>query len=317
MKKRMLFAGSAVIALGIIIVVLSSMYLSNECIYTGDIPSFPITTGSSGPYVLASSYPTVNDTYPIYKIIPIEITDGKIKDLGKVFGLAGEIQNYIPSAGILRLTDNNKDPYEILEVNRYTGVISFQIPSKALPYTTDKQPNLPSDEEARDIALKYLQERNLLPDNAHFTTVSIGSQYTHKTIDTFKEYNLTKNVGFMKTINGFLICNSGMTVTLGDGGEVVGVSTGLREIDPEPIRYVKVISPEQAYQKLLSNDVEMQYLPEDYDEVIVRDIGIAYWIGEYLTPVYIFSCVNVKGDSQEQVWQYVSAIDPSEIQDIS
>lgn len=115
----------------------------------------------------------------------------------------------------------------------------------------------------------------------------------------------------------FLICNTGMTVTIGDDGEVVGVDADLREIDPKPIRYIKVITPEQAYQKLLSDDVEMRYLPEDYDEVIVRDIGIAYWIREYVTPVYIFSCVNVKGDSQEQVWQYISAVDPSEIQDLS
>jgi len=320
MKKKTILTGFAVIILGIIVVMVGMNYQQQTAEGNYTIPTFPKIIGASGPYVLATSYPVVNDSYPAYKTVTPDITDEEVKRIGILFGLSGDVQDYRPSYGISRILDNSKDPYEILKVYRNSGAIRYQIPSKALPYSTDTQPDLPSDEEAREIATKYLLERDLLPDDMHFTTVSIGSQYEHQTQNSYTLYNLTKNVGFVKEIQGAYVYNAGITVTIGDNGEVVCVDRNLRELEPEPVRYVKIITPEQAYQRLLSNDVVRKQLSEDYNVRVITNISLGYWMEiprdpqKYVLPVYGFSCVSIPENISNRVKQYVWAVEPSEMQ---
>jgi len=109
-------------------------------------------------------------------------------------------------------------------------------------------------------------------------------------------------------------------VTVGENGEVVAVSNSLRKFDPKPVRNVKIITPEQAFQQLSSGNVMIQPLPEDYDKIVVTNISLGYWMEtqtepqDYLTPVYVFSCVAVWDGKSEGVSRYVPAVDPSEMQ---
>jgi hypothetical protein len=59
MKKKTILTGFAVIILGIIVVMvgLTSQQQVTEGISVSDLPSIPETTGASGPYVLATTYP--------------------------------------------------------------------------------------------------------------------------------------------------------------------------------------------------------------------------------------------------------------------
>jgi hypothetical protein len=123
----------------------------------------------------------------------------------------------------------------------------------------------------------------------------------------------------VKEIQGIAVYNAGITVTIGDHGDVVGVTNSLRDLEPDPFRMIKIITPEQAYQRLLSNNLVIAPLSEDYNEIIITDITLGYWmeipthIQKYVLPVYAFSCIGVREDNREQIMRYVSAVEPSEM----
>ena len=162
----------------------------------------------------------------------------------------------------------------------------------------------------------YLTERGLLPDDVHFEKVSVKDQYAHTDLTSTTVYNLTKHVSFIKEIRGLRVYNAGIGATINERGEVVSAGNSLRELNPEPVRYVKIVTPEEAYQRLIAGDVVMRVLPDGYDEVVVSDISLGYWMEiktepqKYVLPVYVFSCVTPSGVHR----QYVSAVEESEMQ---
>jgi hypothetical protein len=325
MKKKAIITGFAVIALAIFVMTIGLTYQPHITagINAGDLPSIPKIIGLSGPYVLTTSYPVVNETYPIYKTIPPDVKDETVRLYSNLFGLSSNMKKSVTSSNIVRMIDNSRQPAARLTLFSNSGAFTYEIPDKCYSYSTDEQPDLPKDEEARVIATDYLSERNLLPNDVHFKEVAIGSQYGNKTLTSYTLYTLTKLVRFEKEIHGIPVYNAGTTVVIGDKGEVVMVTSSLREFDPKPIRSVKIITPEQAYQRLLSNDLLMKPLSEGNNEIIVTNITLGYWMEiqtepqSYILPVYAFSCIAVNGAQKEQVMRYVSAIDPSEIRDLS
>lgn len=269
-------------------------------------------TLSFSTYPLETGFPIVEESYPVYRTIIPNLTNEEIQQLGALFGVSGEVEDYIPSSGIFRITDFSRDPYAVLEFNRYSGAYRYQIPDKAMPYSTDIQPDLPSDEEARIIATEYLLERNLLPDDMHFSSVSIGSSSG----DSTHVYNLTKHVGFTREIAGIPVYNTGITVTIGEGGEVVGVTNNVRQYDPVPARYMEIRTPVQAYERLRAGELIMRPLCcTSY--FAVRNISLGYWIEdtvstqEYMLPVYAFACYEPSGT--EDITLFVWAVDPADV----
>lgn len=317
MKKINIITGFAVLILGIAIVgvVLDHHQQTTERVNGSGIPFLPKIAGSSGSYVLAATFPVVNDSYPIYQTVTPGAASEEVRRLGDLFGLSGEMKS-MPSGNEVRFVDSSKDFVAELQYYTNSGAYRYEIPEKVYPYSTDRQPILPSDEEARVIATKYLLERDLLPDDVYFSDVSIGAQSGSKTLPTYTLYNLTKNVGFVQDLQGVRVYNAGITVTIGESGEVVSAGSSLRELNPEPVRYVKIVAPEEAYQRLISGDVVMRLLPDGYDEVVVSDISLGYWMEiktesqKYVLPVYVFSCATPSGAHR----QYVSAVDSSEMQ---
>jgi hypothetical protein len=298
MNKKLLIIGLVVIVMGIIVTVSSIIVF------------LPISV-TSGSYILATPFPEVNDSYPVYKIITPNITEEDVKRIGTLFNLSGDVKDYNLS-GTFKLVDNSKDPEETLEVNRISGSFSYRIEGKDFPKSTDPLPELPSDEEARTIATQYLLERDLLPDDVHFVSVGPKTQGGESGPYSYPLYTFTKYVSFAKEIQGLRAYNSGIGVTIGDKGEVVGVGNSLKQLEPEPAGYVKIITPEQAYKRLLSDDLVV--LPLSGREGVVRTISLGYWMGvtrdpqKYILPVYVFST-----DSR---WFYVWAVDPSGIDDL-
>jgi len=269
-------------------------------------------TLSFSTYPLETGLPIVDESYPVYRITTPNLTNEEIQQLGALFGVSGDVEDYIPSLGISRITDYSRDPYAVLEYNRNSGAYRYQIPDKAMPYSTDIPPDLPSDEEARIIATEYLLERNLLPVDLHFSSVSIGSAYG----DSIHVYNLSKHVRFTREIDGIPVYNAGITVTLGEGGEVVGVTNSVRQYDPVPVRDMKIRTPVQAYERLRAGDLIMRPLCcTSY--FAVRNISLGYWTEdtvstqEYMLPVYAFACHEPSG--LEEITLYVWAVDPADV----
>ncbi len=321
MNRKALLTGFAVIALGIIVAGGGLIYLQQTASGTDTLgtPSIPNILGPSGPYVLAAPFPAVNDSYPVYRTVPPDTSAEEIRRIADRFGVSGEIGS-MPSNGKIRLVDGSKDPAAEFTFYTNCGAVYYSIPAKVYPKCPDKEANIPSDDEARAIATNRLKELGLLPGNVHFEDVIAGDKMgiTDKTSRT--EYILTKYVTFFKEIQGLRVYGAGVGVTINDKGEVVRVGSSLREYDPKPIRYVKIVTPEQAYQRLNSGDLMVQPLPENYKKIAVTNISLGYWMDipsnpqKYIVPVYAFSCDASWDGNTEQVIRYVPAVDPSETQ---
>jgi len=319
-----LLTGFTVIALGIIVAGGGLIYLQQTASGTDTLgtPSIPNILGPSGPYILAVPFPDVNDSYPVYRTVPPDTSAEEIRRIADRFGVSGEIGS-MPSNGKIRLVDGSKDPAAEFTFYTNCGAVYYSIPAKVYPKCPDKEANIPSDDEARTIATNRLKELGLLPGNVHFEDVVAGDKMgiTDKTSRT--EYILTKYVTFFKEIQGLRVYGAGVGVTINDKGEVVRVGSSLREYDPKPIRYVKIVTPEQAYQRLNSGDLMVQPLPENYKKIAVTNISLGYWMDipsnpqKYIVPVYAFSCDASWDGNTEQVIRYVPAVDPSEVQGLT
>jgi len=329
MNRKILLAGFIVLALGIIVTGAGLTCLQQAALGTDIIgtPSIPNILGPSGPYTLAAPFPDVNDSYPVYRTVPPDTSAEEIQRIGNLFGVSGDVKGPQTSSGEAKIVDDSKGSTERTDERLYyctnSGAFQYIIPAKAYPYTTHRQPDLPSDEEARAIATDYLKERGLFPADVYLENVKIGSSYQNRSPTSVTVYNLTKHVNFIKKIQGLRVHTAGITVAIGENGEVVAVSSSLRKFDPKPVREVKVITPEQAYQRLSAGDIMIQPLSGDYDKIVVTNISLGYWMGtqtepqEYIVPVYVFSCTAVWDGKSEEVFRYVQAVDPSEVQDLT
>jgi len=317
MKKKALLTGFVAVILGIAIVGVGLTYHQQTIGEAGGsaTTSFPKTTGPSGTYALAASFPVVNDTYPVYRTVTPKNTDEEIRRIGNLFGLSGESKSS-SSGSKVRLIDDSKNPAAEVWYYPDSGAFQYCIPDKMYPKFPDKEGDLPSDKEARKIVMDYLMKRNLLPEDVHFAGVSAGSQYEVVSPTSTTVYNLSKHVSFIKEIQGIPVYNAGVGATINEKGDVVIASGSLREIQSEPVRYAKISTPEQAYQRLISEDVVIKPLSDGYDEVTVSSISLGYWMEiktepqKYVMPVYVFTCTTPGGTYR----QYVSAVDPSEMQ---
>ncbi|MDN7023544.1 hypothetical protein FGU65_01280 [Methanoculleus sp. FWC-SCC1] len=311
MRKNVFLAVFAVIVLGIVVAGVGLPYLHPAApgADTIGILSIPNIVGSSGPYVLAAPFPDVNESYPVYRTVLPGNGTGEKRRLDNLFGVSGDAKTPEPSAGSVYYYVNS-------------GAFQYIIPEKAYPYTTHQQPDIPSDEETRAIATAYLKERGLLSDGVYFEDVSVGSS-CGSIGPTVTEYILTKHVHFIKKIQGLRVYNAGITVSIGENGEVVAVSNSLRKFDPKPVRDVKIIMPEQACQRLCSGNLTKDPLPWEYDKIMVTDISLGYWMEiqtepqEYIAPVYAFSCTATWNGKSAEVVRYVPAVDPAEMEGLT
>ncbi|MFA7199500.1 MAG: hypothetical protein WC093_09420, partial [Methanoculleus sp.] len=279
MEKKTLLAGFSVLILGIALVGIGLAYHQQtaEGVNGSSIPFIPKIAGSSGSYVLTATFPVVNDSYPVYQTVTPGAASEEVRRLGNLFGLSGEMKS-VPSGDEVRLVDDSKDPAAELQYYTNSGAFLYRIPEKVYPDFPDEQADLPSDEETRKIVTDYLAERGLLPDDVYFEKVSVKDQYAHTDLISTTVYNLTKHVSFIKEIQGLRVYNAGVGATINERGEVVSAGNSLRELSPEPVRDVKIVTPEEAYQRLIAGDVVMRVLPDGYDEVVVSDISLGYWM---------------------------------------
>jgi hypothetical protein len=297
MNRRHLVLGLVAVVLGFVVIVSCIMaFLPGEII--------------PGPVLLTVPFPVVNDTYPVYRTVHLNITTDDVREMGKLFNLSGEVKEY-PATGTFRLVDSSKNPEETLEVRQNSGLIHYQIYGKMFQSSSDPPPVLPSDEEAQAIATQYLSERNLLPNNVHFRSVGPRTQMGVEGPGYSGLATITKSVSFAEEIQGLRVYNGGTTVTIGDRGEIVEVGTTLRPLEPEPAGYVKILTPEEAYRRFLAGDLIVR--PACcWPGCVVTDISLGYYLEiqtqpqDYLSLAYAFRCNDLT--------LYVRAVDPSELE---
>jgi hypothetical protein len=312
---KMKFASIVVLILAIIGVGIIVIPQLGDQTNSGAGALFTVT--GSGNYILDAPYPTVPEYLPIYQTKKVDITTEKVSQLALSMGIKGNIQDIYP--GLIEITDYSKNPPESIEIFTKSGSFRYSVPSK-LSRTVSSQPLLPSYDEAKKIADKYLEERNLLRNDFKFDKVKVGdSQEKWRAGDTkpIAHYDVNLYVIYRRTINGIPATES-ITVYVGENGEVVGLNYKARAIEEKPFRDVGIIKPEEAYYQLVEGNVLIKPLPGVDSTIRITNVSLQYYMKEealeqqFVLPIYVFSGIEPAYNSSPIV-RYVSAVDPDEL----
>jgi len=313
---KMKFAGIAVLVLAIIgVSIIAFPHLIGQ---TNSGGGALFAVAGNGNYVLDAAYPAVPDSVPIYRIKRIDVTYEKAAQLALSVGVNGDIQDS-GRPGVIQITDDSKNPPESIDIYTTSGAFRYSIPSKE-GRTVTYQPLLPSYDEAKKIADTYLEERNLLRDDFTFEKVKVGySQEEWRAGDTkpLAHYDINLNVIYKRVING-IPATEGITVTIGENGEVVGLTYKARAIEEKPFRNVKIITPEEAYNQLVEGNVLIKPITNFDSTIRITNVSLYYYMKaevyeqQFVLPIYVFSGVDLSYGSSP-IALYVSAIDPDEL----
>ncbi len=247
-------------------------------------------------------FPEVPGKLMVYKVKEPEVTKGNFIKMAEKFGLKG---NVMETKDKFILKNGSVE----LEIIKTSGRITYGDISEMYGNLSEI-PNLPSEKVAFNIAINWLKNFGLMPNDAKFSKVvrdwaEIAKKDGVRKVDTIVQ------VIFKREIDGFPVegVGSKLKVYIGDGGKVVGVYKCWREI--EPYKEVKLRSPEKALQMLKQMGVHGVLTPVGLN-LTVKRVYIAYFAQppttkqEYFLPVYVFEIDIGNG---EVIKQYVYAVD--------
>ncbi|WP_456477700.1 hypothetical protein [Geoglobus ahangari] len=197
--------------------------------------------------------------------------------------------------GLVELKTTFPKAPERMPVYRVVGEDIIETISNSSPEYWRVRKNLPSKEEAVEIALKALERYGGVPADAVLREVRTEyvSYMDSSAGEVGKEATLVV-VSFKREINGFPVVGPGgeITVFIGENGTVVDLVKVWRML--EYAGEVRIISPEKAYELLQNGKVLRKPMGKLNLEVVKIEPGYyAGGIGEkqdYYYPVWVFYC---------------------------
>jgi len=294
----------------------------------------PLAGPSGNPdFELTATDLPANNTMMVYKVENTVVTIDSVREIGGKLGFEGSA-GYIDGDTKIAMLDEGAEEVRQLSVWVDSGAVEYAIvyPDKLYP---PEPPNLPSEEEAKQIAIDFLGQSGLLPPDStvggscEAEVVAGGTYGIEQEVpeevaeeggeiepEVADEYVAHLLVRFHRQIDGFPVTGSGnqLGVRIGDEGEVITVLIVWRGVTP----YDEVVinNPEQAYQELKSG-AGSYYAPPDCEKVVVEQVYLAYWMEpldehqEYVVPVYEFKgkCLDKDGEYLEDFVGWCEAVE--------
>jgi hypothetical protein len=220
----------------------------------GQVPGSPLPARAGAgeeKYSLTAEFPEVRGSYTLYRVVPVIVTEERVREVAERFGLAGEPGAMNKKTGEFLLIDASKDPEEQVSVYAHSGAVAYHILDLELPTEVTRQPDLPTDAEAEKIALAFLEKTGMQSPDARVVEVGVNQkQEVWKAGESEPEasYDVTKAVRFGRSLDGLPVYGDEFAVILGDGGKVVGLVKTWREVTPDG--NVGLRSPGEAYEDL-------------------------------------------------------------------
>jgi hypothetical protein len=294
----------------------------------------PVAGPSGNPdFELAATDLPANTTMMVYEVEDPAVTIDSVEEMGGKLGFKGGA-GYIDGDTKIAMLDEGAEEVRQLSVWVDSGAVEYAIvyPDKLYP---PEPPNLPSGEDARQIAIDFLVQSGLLPADAtisdsYDTEVVTGGTYGveqeapqegveeggETEPEVVEEYVAHLLVRFHRQIDGFPVTGPGnqLGVRIGDEGEVITILKAWREVTP--YNEVAIKTPEQAYQELKSGAGSYD-APLDCEKVVVEQVYLAYWMEsldehqEYVVPVYEFNgkCLDKDGEYIEDFTGWCEAVE--------
>lgn len=217
--------------------------------------------------------------FMVYKTTIPSVTHDYVVDIAtRIFKIANPTVEYTDGLYMVK----NEYP-RCLQVYEASGFIWYADFSKI--YNELYAPNLPSKEEAKIIAERFLMKYSLMPEEAYLKEISYSTTAIfhpdNQEMETIVN-NINVIFGF-STPDGIPIEGPGakIRVSLGEGGEIIGVHWAWRSIEPheQRLRISESRAIEKFYERL-SVPVKLEVHLAYYNEP-------GFVEQEYLQPYYI------------------------------
>ncbi|WP_292731480.1 calcium-dependent protein kinase [Methanoculleus sp.] len=289
------------------------------CLYVMDSDpisvSLPRTTSADdATYSLAAELPQVKESYLVYRVNPIQITEEQVKEIASRFDLSGTPRVSNKDTGEVLVVDTSKQPEEQISVYAHSGAVVYHILDKEFPNEVTQQPKLPSDTEAEKIALEFLKKTQMESPDAQIVSVGVNQKqevWEAGATEPKVSYDVTKAVRFGRTLDGLPVYGDEFAVILADGGEAVGLVKTWREVVPDGS--VSIKSPEQAYADLIAAKTVRPSVAAEFDCIVIEEVSLGYWteprsvMQEAVWPIYVFSGTATHNNIEEPYIAYVFA----------
>jgi len=281
----------------------------------------------------------------VYQIKSSDITTESVTALGRKLGFSGDASLIDNGAKIIMSAGEDEDMRQ-LTIWTASGAVEYGYvePEKLYP----SQPaELPSQPEAESIAYDFLQQADLLLPGYHSlakikdeTTVIAGGGYSVSpkyaaeaapaaapAVPSWPWKSPAPSapsappgttywlVDFPYQVNGASATGPGskIEVSIGDGGEVVGMLWSWRQMSPLSTR--NIISQQKAFQDLVQGKGSLD-VPLECRQVVVEQVQLKYWLDppsekqDYAVPVYEFTgqCLDKNGNHLEDFTAWTPAL---------
>jgi len=259
-------------------------------------------------FEMGMTFPEVGPTMTIYQVKSVNVSEMDVKAIGKLLGFDGKAG--VVNDGVLGMVEGTK----ALNVYTVSGAIWYADTAK-LFRSVEKEPKLPSDAEAMEIAETFLSSRGLFPSGAVVSNVVADEQCEINT-STKEVSNVIKTdlqVIFDRKIDNIPVIGPGskLKVYIGNDGEVIGFYKAWRAL--EPYSECKIKTPEEAFENLKAGKCRFAG-PIGFDKAIVEEISLAYYIEaadkeqDFVEPVYVFKGKLLFGEDVTEFEALVPAV---------
>jgi len=241
-------------------------------------------------YKVTAKFDNLPTEAMVYRFKKPKDPEAEIKSLAKIFGLNGEVQYYQAANEYFIKEGVDDRDYRLLRYQINTGRWVYTDMKEYMHNYDYKPQNLPSDEEAKKIALDFLKKNGIYDKRFIYCGVAYESSGSALTND-YKV--LRKDVNFFPVVDGKDVYGvSKIIVTVGDNGKIVEVTKWYKEI--EEYKKVKIMPAEKAFEKVKNRKSSNSINPMAKSATI-KEVVLAYWedagtIEEqpYLQPVWVF-----------------------------
>jgi len=281
----------------------------------------------------------------VYEIKSSDVTTESVTALGRKLGFSGDASLIDNGAKIVMSAGAGEDMRQ-LTVWTASGAVEYGYvePEKLYP---SEPAELPSQSEAELIAYDFLQQADLLPLGYQSlakikdeTTVIAGGGYSVSpkyaaeaapaaapAVPSWPWKSPAPSapsappgttywlVDFPYQVNGASATGPGskIEVSIGDGGEVVGMLWSWRQMSP--LGTDNIISEQKAFQDLVQGKGSLD-VPLDCRKVVVEQVQLKYWLDppsekqDYAVPVYEFKgeCLDKNGNHLEDFTGWTPAL---------
>ena len=209
-------------------------YVSSDPSYNGWYWWWDHVAGSP-PYLPVNSLTTMN----VYRVVPRTVNEEYVQDIGKAFGLQGEVGDLCDTLVMADLSD--PDNPKVLKVSKGSGQFYFQNQGKLFAANPDAGQYPP--EQAERLATSFLEEYGLLPQDAKDSSVEFDTltEENAETGEIGKKLFQNTNVVYARQLPGdpaggqmVSVAGAGarLKVYIAENGEVMGAMGKWRIVEP-------------------------------------------------------------------------------------